>query len=179
MPIRDLMPWNWGKKHGENDNAHRDESQALTTLRTDMNRLFHDFFHNFNGDNGISPFSGNSLFSGGLFSHEPGPTIDVSETDSEIEITAELPGMTEDDIDVSFRDNVVRIRGEKKQDHEEHRKNYYLTERVYGAFRRDIPLWTEVDADHIDAHFRKGVLCLRLPKAKETAASKRITVRST
>ena len=179
MSIRDLIPWNWGKKHDENEQGKRDEVQSLSVLRNEMNRLFDDFFHGVDRDWGLSALNDTSLFSGGLLSNGPATRVDVSETDSEIEITAELPGMTGDDLDVTVTDNVLRIRGEKKQEREEKKKDYHLTERLYGSFHREIPLWAEVDTEKVDAQFKKGVLHLRLPKVEDSTPSKRITVRST
>ncbi len=174
MSIRDLIPWKWGRKK---EAEHHEETHALSTLQRDMNRLFEDFYRGFDRDFDLTPFGGRFGFlSNG--SHGLSPKIDVSETDDEVEVTAELPGLSEDDIDVSIHDDVMRIRAQKKQEKEEKTKNYYLKERSYGSIFREIPLWSEVDADKVDARFKKGVLTIRVPKLKDATTSKRIAVRT-
>jgi HSP20 family protein len=133
-----------------------------------MNRLFDDFFRGFE----LSSLHGGRLWA------ESWPKLDVSETDNEFEITAELPGMDEKDVDVTLAGDVLRICGQKKNKREERRKNYYLAERTYGRFHRDIPLLAEVDAEKIDARFNKGVLTVRLPKVKDSRWSRRVPVRT-
>ncbi len=169
MSIRDLIPWKWGRKQESQSSS---DSQALSTLRDDLNRLFEGFL------GGVDRGTGLLGFGGGLPAGVLNPKVEVSETDDAIEISAELPGLKEEDVDVSILDGVVRIRGEKKQEREEKKKGYYVTELTYGSFCRDIPLWAEVDTDKVDARFKRGVLRLKLPKVGDSAKSKRITVRS-
>jgi HSP20 family protein len=95
------------------------------------------------------------------------PAVDVAETDKGYTVTAELPGMDEKDIDVSVTGDLLVIKGEKKQEKEEKNKNYYLSERSYGAFQRSFSLPAGVDRDKIAAEFAKGVLTLTLPKSAE------------
>lgn len=94
------------------------------------------------------------------------PSIEVKESDKELIITAELPGVEEKDIDVSLSDNTLTIRGEKKAEKEEKGDNYYVSERSYGNFSRSFTLPYEVDADAIKAKFSKGVLTVTFPKTK-------------
>jgi HSP20 family protein len=103
--------------------------------------------------------------------------VDVAEMEDEIKVSAELPGLDNEDIDVSLSDDVLTISGEKKEEKEEKGKNYYRSERSYGAFRRDIPLPSQVDADKVDAVFQKGVLTITLPKTAE-AKAKKVTVKA-
>jgi HSP20 family protein len=80
-------------------------------------------------------------------------------------VTAELPGMSEADIDVKYVDGTLTIRGEKKEEKEEKKKDYYLSERRYGSFQRAFQVPNGVDADKIDAAFKNGVLTVTLPKS--------------
>ncbi|HMK44912.1 MAG TPA: Hsp20/alpha crystallin family protein [Dissulfurispiraceae bacterium] len=143
------------------------EDHPVDLFRDEMNRLFDNFFRGFD----IEPFGGRIAgFS---------PKIDVVETDAEIKVAAELPGMEEKDIDVSLTKDALSIRGEKKVEKEDKGKDFYRMERSYGSFSRTIPLPVEVDADKVLADFKKGVLTVTLPKsAKAIKASKKIAVKA-
>ncbi len=105
------------------------------------------------------------------------PRIDVSETDQAFEVQAELPGMEEKDVELLLQDHVLTIRGEKKFEKEEKRKNYHMVERQYGSFQRSFELPDIVDEAKIAARFDKGVLCVTLPKsAKAKEASRKIAI---
>jgi len=106
------------------------------------------------------------------------PAIDLYEEKDQIVIKAELPGMSKDDIQISLQDNVLVIRGEKKKEDQDEGKDYYRSERVYGAFIRTLPLPAEIDPDRIDAKFKNGVLEIRLPKS-EAAKKKQIKINVT
>ncbi len=95
------------------------------------------------------------------------PSIDVYETDSDVRIKVDLPGMTARDIDISIKDHVLSIKGERKQEEEVRDENFYRMERSYGSFRRMIELPVDVKKEQIDATFKEGVLTISLPKAKE------------
>ena len=94
------------------------------------------------------------------------PDIDVTETDKEIRISAELPGMAEEDIDVEMSGDRLTIRGEKKEEHEESDKDYHVSERRYGSFRRSLRVPDTVDGGKVSAEMKNGVLTVVLPKAK-------------
>ncbi|MDH3662676.1 MAG: Hsp20/alpha crystallin family protein [Alphaproteobacteria bacterium] len=100
----------------------------------------------------------------------PMPQIDVSETDADVTIEAELPGVDEKDIDVTLTDNLLTIKGEKKQEKEEKNKDYHLTERSYGSFSRSMTLPFDADPKKIRAKFDAGVLKITLPKPAEVKA---------
>ena len=100
------------------------------------------------------------------------PSIDVFEKDGKLMVKAELPGMKEEDIDVSVSDNSLIIRGEKKSESEVNEENYYRSERSYGSFYRSIPLPSKVEADKIEANFEDGVLEVSLPKSAEVKPKK-------
>jgi len=95
------------------------------------------------------------------------PVVDVVENASAYQVLAELPGLHDKDIEVSVADDVLIIKGEKKEEKEERAKNYHLSERRYGTFQRTFQLPLGVDADKIEANFREGVLTVTLPKTPE------------
>ncbi len=95
------------------------------------------------------------------------PRLDVSETDNGLEIVADLPGMDKKDINVSLEENLLTIKGEKKEEKENKGKHYHTIERRSGSFYRAIRLPVEVEKDKVEAAFKDGVLTLRLPKSKE------------
>ena len=92
------------------------------------------------------------------------PRVDVSETDTELKIEAELPGIDEKDVEVVLSDGRLTIKGEKKQEKEEKKKDYHMVERSYGSFARSIVLPFEADPDKVKATFAKGVLTVTVPK---------------
>ena len=122
------------------------------TLFQEVQKTFEDFSRR-------SPF-------GRFGSDMPSPKIDVAESKDAIELTAELPGVDENDVDITLADDVLTIRGEKKTEREEQDedKNWRVVERSYGSFSRTIPLPYEPDATKVEAKFDKGVLRIHLPK---------------
>jgi HSP20 family protein len=98
---------------------------------------------------------------------------DVSETDSEYEISVELPGIDEKDIELGVSDGVLTLKAEKKAEREEKKKDYHLTERSYGSVRRSFRIPDGVETDKIKAAFSKGVLEVTLPKTREAKAKQR------
>ena len=104
------------------------------------------------------------------------PSIDVSETKSDLVIKAELPGMDSKDIDISLSNGFLTIKGEKNQEKEEKDENYHLIERSYGSFTRSVQLPREVQSDKITASFKNGVLRVTLPKSEE-AKKKEIKIK--
>jgi len=93
------------------------------------------------------------------------PQVNVSETENDVTVTAELPGMDSKDMDISIRQNNLILQGEKRFEDEEKSKNYHRIECSYGSFYRTVPLPTEVDADKVKAKFKDGVLTVNMPKA--------------
>ena len=159
MQISDLIPWGRDK---ENSPASEKEngSNPLVSLQREINHVFDDFWHKVeNGWSGRSDAVG-------MF----GPSTDITETDKSVDVSVELPGMTEKDIDISLSSDAMTIRGEKKVEHEEERKGVYMSERSYGSFYRTVPLPAGVDADKADATFKNGVLTVTLPKTAEAQA---------
>jgi len=98
------------------------------------------------------------------------PRVDISETDDNIQITADLPGVDKDDVEISIRDNTITIRGEKKQEEEEKGEGFYKIERSYGTFQRSFYLPSEIEEDKVEASFKDGVLKITLPKTEAAKA---------
>lgn len=148
----------------------------LLDLRTEMDRLFDDFL-----SASWLPSSLGGRWSGRAplwpadagFGGRTVPPIDVAEKDTAYEVTAELPGMEEKDIEVTLADGVLTIKGEKREEKEEKQKDYHLTERRFGSFRRSLRIPDGVDQDKIGASFKNGVLMLVLPKSPEAQRSER------
>lgn len=158
MAIRDLVPTFGGRRA---QTGRRGYVEPFSRLHEEMDRLFDDF---------LPKFSSPSLFEGRL-GHMP--ALDVSETDDAIEVKADLPGLEEKDIDVKLANGVLVISGERKEESEEKKKNYYHAERSYGVFNRSVSLPCEVDEDRIDATFKKGVLTITLPKSAQAKEEER------
>jgi HSP20 family protein len=143
---------------------------GLGSLFREIERTFDDFSRR-------SPLAGFAGFGGDGAAM---PKIDVSEGKDAIEVTAELPGCTEKDIDVTLNEGVLTIRGEKKTERDETDKdrNWHIVERSYGSFSRSIPLPFTPDSAKVEAKFDKGVLRIRLPKPAEVAKKeKKIEIR--
>jgi HSP20 family protein len=159
MQISDLIPWRRDKEKRP-ANESQNGSNPLVSLQRDINNVFEDFWHKVeNGWSGRSDVVG-------MF----GPSTDVTETEKSVDVSIELPGMTEKDIDISLSNDAMTIRGEKKIEHEEERKGVYMSERSYGSFYRTVPLPAGVDSDKADATFKNGVLTVSLPKTPEAQA---------
>ncbi len=157
MSVRDLMPW--VRTGGQFPSTYRD---PFMSLHREMNRLFDDTFR------GLPAF--------GRFSSEGGwPSLEVSETDKEVRVTAEVPGMEQKDIELVLDDGVLILKGEKRSETED--KERQFSERVYGRFERRIPLAAEIAEDQVKATFKNGVLTVTLPKsARAQTKAKRISI---
>ena len=137
----------------------------VLALRNELDRVFSDWLPFATGEKS-TPFI---------------PQVDFEDKGDKIVMHAELPGMKEDDIELSFDDDMICLRGEKKSEREEGSKKEgrYHYERTFGSFERVFPLPCKVEEDDIDASFKNGVLCVVLPKCKESLGKqKRISVRS-
>jgi HSP20 family protein len=129
----------------------------LTDMQQEMNRLFDEFF----GERRAGVTEGQWM-----------PAVDVSETDTELMVRAELPGMTHDDIEVNLQDNVLTLKGEKKQEKKEDKENFHRLERSYGSFTRSFSLPAGVTQEDIKASFKDGILKVSLPKTEEVKPKK-------
>jgi HSP20 family protein len=169
-------------KTGESSSPRETALQAwrpFDTLRREMDRLFGDFEGEFWG----SPFRRPIFNLEPMWRRETSasamPAVDITEKDKAYEITAELPGMDEKNIEVNVANGTLTIKGEKQEVKEEKKKDYYLRERNYGSFERCFRVPEGVDADKIEANFKKGVLTVTLPKTAEAQQpEKKIAVKA-
>ena len=139
------------------------------SLHREMNRLFDDVFRGA----GLPAATGSQGQGGGTFVNA---SMNVSETDKEIRITAELPGVTEQDLDISLDDDVLTIRGEKKFERTDDKENFHFVERSYGTFERSLRLPFPIDPEQVQANFENGVLTVTLPKTGQQERAHRIKV---
>lgn len=156
--------------------APQDPWRPFDTLRRQVDRLFDEFDRPWH-----LPFSRHGLETTPLWQGGPSrmPAVDVVEKENSFEITAELPGLDEKDVEVKLVGNSLVIKGEKRQEHKEEKDGYHLSERSYGSFQRSFALPDGVDREKIDAKFGKGVLRVSLPKQPGTSdAAKTISVKA-
>jgi len=139
-PTRDLVSW----------------PSELFSVQREINRLFDDYFR---GGSQADTSMSASLWT---------PAVDIAEKDSEYLVKVELPGVNKEDVKITLESNILTIRGEKKQEHEEKGKSFHRVERSYGSFQRSFTLPTTVKSDKIDAVYKDGVLHISLPKAEES-----------
>jgi len=155
MALIDIIPWRGSQL------ARRDDPFNL--LRSQINRVFDDAL-----DGGRWPVGDGSVFA---------PQLDVTDTDKEVKVCAELPGIEAKDLDVNVTDDMLTISGEKRSERSSDEKGRHWTERTYGSFERTIPLPAEVDGDKAKTEFKNGVLRITLPKRSDgKARAKKINV---
>lgn len=162
MSFRDLLP----SLSRQQELDRPASTDPFERLRAEMDRMFQDFLPAASGREGLSakPFIS--------------PSVDVTESDTQYEVTADLPGMNEDDVEVTIKNGVLTIEGERKEEQKEEKDNYHRLERRYGSFCRRFTLPSDVEEDKVDAHFDKGVLKIVLPKSKEAVSNhRRIDIR--
>lgn len=155
MNLRALVPFT------SRSNATRTEAGGLGTLHREIDRLFDDFTRGFGFG---TPMTNNLL-----------PSIEVTEADKGIVITAELPGLERKDVDVTLEDNILTIRGEKKIETEpkdDKTKNVHVSERAYGVFYRMLELPAGIDPSTVQATMSKGVLKITIPKPTRSETKK-------
>jgi HSP20 family protein len=150
MAFTDLIPWECNRSL----TAPRfgDDSDPFLALSRDMNRILDDFTRGF----GMSPptrFAATGTW----------PHVEVRETDKDVVVVAELPGMDEKDLDVSLHDSMLTLKGEKQSES----NTAVYSERWHGQFQRSLPIGPDVDPDKVSASFKNGVLTLTLAKRPE------------
>lgn len=152
--------------------------RPFEALRQEVDRLFDDFYRN----DWLRPFRAPPAGAPASISRSfewSAPAVDIVEQDKAFEITAELPGLDEKNIEVVMRNGNIAIRGEKRDEKEEKSGDYYLRERQFGSFERTFALPDGVDADKIEARFSKGVLTVTLPKSAEAQKpEQKVTVKA-
>ena len=162
MRSKSLLPSLWGES--------RDVFPPFRSLHREIDRVFDEFTRAVPWGEEASNGDGLQRFA---------PRIDMRETEGALEITAELPGVDEKDIEVTVTNDIMTIKGEKKSESEKEDKGYHMVERSYGMFQRSIALPYEVDADNVEARFEKGVLKVSMPKPPEIEAkTRKIAVKS-
>ena len=154
MLIHSLVPRGFGRRLAPT-------RPVLPAFGSDLDSWFDDLWRGFgNSPSAVAP----SDFV---------PRIDVTETDDELQITAELPGVEEKDFDVSVEDDVLTLKGEKRSDHEEKREGYYRMERSSGSFHRAFRFRFDVDPDGVKAKFANGILTISVRKPDEARSEAR------
>ena len=143
------------------------EWRPFGSLRREIDRLFDDFDRGFLG----FPFRRSLNEWEPRWLGEMVPAVDIAEKDKAYEITAELPGLDQNNIELKLSNGTLTIKGEKKQETEEKKKNSYVSERRYGAFERSFQIPQDVDETKIEASFSKGLLTVTLPKSAEAQKS--------
>jgi HSP20 family protein len=143
-----IIPWS----RKEDRSLAERGGDPFSYLRHQINRVFDDFW----GEPWLAPGRETTI------GFEP--QIDITETEEEVKVCAELPGVEAKDVDVSMEENTLTIKGEKKYEREENEKGQYRMERSYGSFERSVLLPVEVDESKAKAEFKNGVLRLTLPK---------------
>jgi len=156
--FRELIPWKRNDSKQQVAALYReDDRNPFLSLQRDVNRLFDDVFRSFERD-GLPAVGTLSGFGPSW------PSVEISETDKQIKVTAEIAGLDEKDIEILIEDGVLTLRGEKNTETKD--KDAQFSERFFGRFERHIPLGTEVVEDNIDARFKNGVLTIVLPKSE-------------
>jgi len=163
MSIRSLMPTLWSDEH------HKDVFQ---NLQNEVDRVFQQFQSGFP----LAVNSGNNEGELGILV----PRVNVSETDKQIQVNVELPGVEKDDVEVTIADKVLIIEGHKKTESEKMEKEFRVVERSEGRFKRVIPLGFDLADESIDAKCKDGVLCVTIDKpANLTPKARKIEVKNT
>ena len=160
MNMRDLIPW--GRQSSTAPVQYQNQDNPIVGFRREVDRLFDDLFRGSLPSLGI----GRTLAAW--------PNVEFSETDREIRITAEVPGMSEKDVELLLEDGVLTLRGERKSETEDKDRGY--SERYYGRFERRIALPSYVNEEGANASFKDGVLSVTLPKSAEAERGRRIPI---
>lgn len=164
------------KRRPANLLVRRESDSPVLEIQNEMNRMFDQFFAD---PFGIRTFTDMDSLSPVRSLNDFMPRINVSESDTAMNITAELPGMEEKDIQISLERDALILSGEKKSDVEEKGKSFHRVERTYGSFQRAIPLVFDVDEDKVEAVFKNGILNITLPKPASTVKQpKKIDIKS-
>lgn len=163
MAVSDLIPWT--RNRSVPSPRQSDEQNPIPALHREMNRIFDNFFRGMDW-----PAAGNPGWSVGTWPH-----VEVSETDDEVKLVAELPGMEEKNIEVSLQEGMLTIKGEKKSE----TQNAVYSERWQGRFQRSVHLGPDVDPEKVAASFKNGVLTVTAGKRPQPQRqTRRIAVNS-
>lgn len=157
VDLKALVPWRNNKP--QMPATREDFFDPFVTFRREMDRMFDDFFGGgFLGAHGKQGVT---------------PAVDIDETEKEVVVTAELPGVSDKDVEVTLAGDILTIRGDKKAEHEEKNGDSYYVERRFGSFSRSLRLPFDVSDEKVDAKFKDGVLTIHVPKPAELQKSVR------
>jgi HSP20 family protein len=154
------------KKQETSGGAASRYRDPFTEMRAEMDRIFDNFL-------GPNFFGRRPLVSRSEPSGNSTPTVDIRENDKEFVFEAELPGIAEKDVQVTVRDGVLSLKGEKKSERDEKKDTYHLVERSYGGFERSFRLPDSADEEKIAADFNQGVLRIVVPKRAEAVKAEK------
>jgi HSP20 family protein len=157
VDFKALVPWRNNKP--QMPATREDFFDPFVTFRREMDRMFDDFF-----GGGLLRAHGKQ----GVM-----PAVDIDETEKEVVVTAELPGVSDKDVEVTLAGDILTIRGDKKTEHEEKNGDSYYMDRRFGSFSRSLRLPFDVSDEKVDAKFKDGVLTIHLPKPPELQQSVR------
>jgi HSP20 family protein len=129
-----------------------DSTREVDSLQSEVNRLFDTFFGGASTDRGVRRWV---------------PAMDLVETDHDLVLKADLPGLDKDGVNIEVKDGVLTVSGVRKAEHEERTDGFYRVERAFGTFSRSMSLPQRIDAERISASFDRGVLEVRIPKPEE------------
>ena len=167
METKNLVPWNWFK----NSDTHlpsilRNKNSLWDDSSRNIDFLFEEFIKDFGSFENLLPTFFKNGFSANL---KVLPRVDISDTDKEYVVEADLPGVKEEDLDISVsKDGLLIIKGKRESFDEQKKRNYYRMERSYGSFERTIALPNNCDSNKVDASFQNSILSVKIPK-KEPA----------
>ncbi|GLO64132.1 heat-shock protein Hsp20 [Vibrio sp. MACH09] len=205
MNIEKLNLWNWFKhEHDSKNQIPVSKNEAFSEVRTggntsvspqqgsvssllqlhqEMDRLFDDVWRSFGMPSGLRAARSTSIFSNSLFEHsllgDYRAKLDVSGSEKEYEVSIDLPGLSEDDIQIELNDNTLVVKGQKEEKSESKDKQYYRVERSAGSFQRTLSLPEDSDRDEISANMKNGLLIIQIPrKALPKGDVKRISISS-
>lgn len=166
MSVRDLSPGGQHRREADRQPV----LDSFSRLHREMDRLIEEALP------AMRPPFGPWFDGGGAVV----PSLDVSETEDGLEISVDLPGIDAKDVSLTLSEDVLSISGERKEEQEQKKKNYYRSERSFGSFARHLALPYAVDADRVEARFKDGVLNITLPKSPQARAEeRRIEIKST
>lgn len=157
MATRMLVPWSTGA-------VSRTTANPFVAMQQELLRTFEDLWGDAAGPAAVW--------------NSPAPRLDLSETENEIHLSMELPGMSEQDVEVELLDDAVKVRGEKKDERVSQEHHVHRTERLFGQFERVVALPKPVERDKVSAHFKNGVLNVVLPKAVPPVTHQKIAVQA-
>jgi HSP20 family protein len=157
--FRSLLPFS-----GRGSTLARETDSPFYSLQRDVNRAFDEMYRS---------MLGVPAQAGAVPAAAWAPDLDMKETENEVVLSVDLPGMEEKDVEIALRDDVLTIRGERKAEKTEKNENWQVVERSYGSFYRAVTLPFEPDAGKAQANFEKGVLTIRIPKSAEAKTTER------